>query len=195
MRSVLFVYLLLGWPLHSNAQVVVLAHPDSGDFVVVQNRPSPRTEAMQRANAKGRSGGWKPLLNSTASGYGAMFCFRPPGGDMRYFIAEGKATGSEAIKDARAQANAAARGTGATTAICGSWNNRNAHPLEARGAPPTAQPTVTAPVERSDEAPRKEGERGLLEAVKRQIHERMACDPKQNDCPPSPKPASVGVRG
>jgi hypothetical protein len=195
MRSVLFVCLLLSWPLHSNAQVVVLAHPDGGDFVIVQNRPSPRAEAMQRANARKHTDGWKLLLGSTVPGYGAMFCFRPKGSQMRYFIAEGKASGDEAIDDARAQANAAARGTGATTAICGSWNNRNAHPLEAQGAPPTAQPTVTAPVERGDEAPRKEGERGLMEAVKRQIHERMACDPKQNNCPPSPKPASVGVRG
>lgn len=197
MRSVLFVGLLLGWPLHSNAQVVVLAHPDSGDFVVVQNRPSPRAEAMRRANARNRVGSWKPLLSSTVPGYGAMFCFRPKGGQMRYFIAEGKVTGSEATDDARAQANAAARGSGATTAICGNWNNRNAHPLDAQDASPaTVRPTITIPaVDRRNEAPRKEGERGLMEAAKRRMHEQIACDPKQNNCPPPPKARSVGVRG
>lgn len=197
MRSVLFVGLLLGWPLHSNAQVVVLAHPDSGDFVVVQNRPSPRAEAMRRANARNRVGSWKPLLSSTVPGYGAMFCFRPKGGQMRYFIAEGKVTGSEATSDARAQANAAARGSGATTAICGNWNNRNAHPLDAQDASPaTVRPTITTPaVDRGNEAPRKEGERGLMETVRRQMHEQIACDPKQNNCPPPPKARSVGVRG
>ncbi|MGX9721639.1 hypothetical protein [Stenotrophomonas acidaminiphila] len=197
MRSVLFVCLLLGWPLHSNAQVVVLAHPDSGDFVVVQNRPSPRTEAMQRADARKHAGGWKLLLGSTVPGHGAMFCFRPKGAQMRYFIAEGKLTGSEAVNDARTQANTAARGSGATTAICGNWNNRNIHPLDAQDASPaTVPPTITTPgVDRGEEAPRKDGERGLMETVRRQMHERMACDPKQNNCPPPPKPRSVGIRG
>ncbi len=178
----------------AHAQVVVLAHPASGDFVVVENRPSPRTEAMQRANAKGRRGGWKPLLSSTVPGYGAMFCFRPPGGDVRYFIAEGKATGSEAIKDARTQANAAARGSGAFTSICGNWNNRNAYPLEAQPAlPVTATPAAATP----DAGPRKEGERGLIETIKGEVRERVTCDPTQSvDCKPARKPASAaGVRG
>lgn len=197
MRSALFACLLLGWPLHSNAQVVVLAHPDSGDFVVVQNRPLPRAEAMRRASARTRVGSWKLLLSSIVPGYGAMFCFRPKGAQTRYFIAEGKATGSEAINDARTQATAAARGSGATTAICDNWNNRNVHPLDAQGASPvTVRPTITKPaVDQGEEAPRKEGERGLMETVRRQMHERMACDPKQNNCPPPPKPRSVGVRG
>lgn len=197
MRSVLFVCLLLGWPLHSNAQVVVLAHPDSGDFVVVHDRPSPRAEAMQRANARMHAGGWKLLLGSTVPGHGAMFCFRPKGAQMRYFIAEGKATGSEAIIDARTQANAAARGSGATTAICGNWNNRNAHPLDEQGkSSVTVRPIITPPaVDRGDETPRKEGQRGLMETVRQQMHERMACDPKQKNCPPPPKPRGVGVRG
>ncbi len=197
MKSVLFGCLLLGWPLHSNAQVVVLAHPDSGDFVVVQNRPSPRAVAMQRAEARKRAGGWKLLLDSAVPGYGAMFCFRAKGGPMRYFIAEGKATGSEAVEDARAQANAAARGTGAVTAICGNWNNRNAHPLGAQGASlATVRSAVTAPAgDQGNEVPRKEGERGLVETIRRRIHEQIACDPKQENCPPPPKPRSVGVRG
>lgn len=198
MKTCLLAGLLLATALPAHAQVVVLAHPASGDFVVVQNRPSPRTEAMQRANTKGRGDGWKVLLGSTTPGYGAMFCFRPKdGGEVRYFIADGKTTGKDAITDARAQANAAARGTGAFTAICGNWNNRNAYPLDAQSAPSaTVRSAVTAPaVEHGSEAPRKEAERGLTEAARRQIHEQVACDPKQNNCRPPPKPRGVGVRG
>lgn len=188
--------LLLACAAPTHAQVVVLTHPASGDFVVVQNHPSPRTEAMQRANAKGRGGGWKQLLGSTVPGYGAMFCFRPPGGDVRYFVAEGKTTGSEAIKDARTQANAAARGSGTFTSICGNWHNRNAYPLEAQASHPaeTRQASPASGMD-NDGGLRKEGERGLIETLKQQVREQVACDPKQSTCPPPPKPTGTGVRG
>lgn len=186
MKLVLFGFLLLGCAVHSNAQVVVLAHPDSGDFIIVQNHPTLGIEAMQRANARKHAGDWKSLLSSTAPGYGAMFCFRPKGGQMRYFIAEGKTRGDEAIGEARAQANLAARSTGTTTAICGNWNNRNVYPLDVQGAPPPPlQPGAIAPAV----------DRGLMEAVRPQIRKQVTCDPQQNNCPPSRKPRSIGVRG
>ncbi len=190
---------MLAGAFPASAQVVVLAHPPSGDFVIVQNRPSPRTEAMQRANAKGRGAGWKPLLSSTVPGYGAMFCFRPKGGDVRYFIAEGKATGKEAIADARARANAAATGTGVFTSICGNWNNLNTYPLEAQpGMPATRQ--AAGPLPGDDAGPRKEGERGLIELIKHQVRDHVTCDPKQQpdkcpEPPPSRSNAPTGVRG
>lgn len=195
-KSTLLAGLLLAFALPTHAQVVVLAHPDSGDFVVVQNRPTPRAEALHRASAKGRTGSWKPLLSSTVPGHGAMFCFRPKGGEMRYFIAEGKATGTEAVTDARAQANAAARGTGATTGICGTWNNRNAYPLDALPSSSAPAPTAgRATVNHSGERPRKDGEGGLIETIKRQVRDQVACDPKQEPCRPPPKPVGTGVRG
>lgn len=194
MRSVLFVWLLLGWSFHSNAQVVVLAHPDSGDFVVVQNHPSSRAEATQRANARKRAGSWKLLLESAVPGYGAMFCFRQKGGDVRYFIAEGKVTGKEAITDARAQANTAASG-GAFTALCGHWNNRNAYSLEAQ-ASPLVIPQSSGAADGGN-GPRKESESGLVETVKGEVRKRFECDRKRkpNSCPPEPKGTSIGVRG
>ena len=193
---------MLAGAFPASAQVVVLAHPPSGDFVVVQNRPSPRTEAMQRANAKRRGAGWTLLLNSTAPGYGAMFCFRSQGGDVRYFIAEGKATGKEAIIAARMEANAAAAGTGAFTSICGNWHNLNTYPLEAQpGLPATRQAADrSSGMTPGDAGPRKEGERGLIELIKHQVRDHVACDPKQQPggCPetsPSRFKQAAGVRG
>lgn len=183
------------------AQVVVLTHPDSGDFVVVQNRPAPRAEAMQRANAKGRPSSWQQQLISTAPGYGAMFCFRPKGGQMRYFPVAGKASGSEAIDEARAQANAAARGSGAVTFICGTWNNRNAHPLDVAVPSLDTPSPIPAPASRNGtggEAPRRESEGGLIQTLREQVRERVTCDdkaPKKEGCPPPPKRPSAGVRG
>lgn len=113
------------------AQVVVLAHPETGANVIVSNEQAPRTKAMQRANNKHPGGGWKPILASSVPGYGAMFCFRPKGGEVQYFIAEGKDEGAAAIIEARSSAAAAAQGTGKTVYICGTWNNRNVHPMEA----------------------------------------------------------------
>lgn len=86
---------------------------------------------MQRANSKRPGGGWKPILASRVPSHGAMFCFRPKGGEVQYFIAEGKDDSAAAIVAARSSAAAAAQGTGKTVYICGTWNNRNAHPLEA----------------------------------------------------------------
>ena len=198
MKIALTCCLLLACIPTAHAQVVVLAHAASGDFVVVQNRPSPRTEAMQRANAKGHSGGWKLLLSSATTGYGAMFCFRPKGGgDMRYFIADGKVTRQEAIADARAQANAAASNTGAITAICGNWHNRNLHPLEAQpGSPATPQqPGATTGPAPANTGPRKPDEGRVIETIKQEVREQVTCDPKQKPCPPPNKPAWIGVRG
>lgn len=176
-----------------SAQVVVLAHPDSGNFVVVQDRPAAGQEATRQANTKGHNGGWTLLLSSTLPGHGAMFCFRPKGKQMRYFIAEGKATATDAIIDARAQASAAARGSGAFTAICGIWNNRNTYAL----SPPAITRTIdiTPRADLVDDHPRKENEHGLIETIKHQIREQLKCVPEQQPCPPPPKPAAIGVRG
>ena len=187
------MWLLCATP--TQAQVVVLIHPDSADFIVVQNHPSSRTEAMRRAAAKKPLGGWRPLLESTVPGHGAMFCFLPKGSQARYFIAEGKATEPTAVINARAQANAAARGTGAFTAICGTWNNRNAYPLETQTPFPAAPQSAGTGPAIDQGVPRGEGERGLIDTIKRQVRERMACDPKQNDCPPPSKSTATGVRG
>jgi hypothetical protein len=200
-RRALLAGVLSASALPAFAQVVVLTHPDSGDFVVVQNRPAPRAEAMRRANAKGRQGGWQQQLVSMVPGYGAMFCFRPKGGQMRYFPVEGKATDTEAVSKARAQANAAARGSGAVTFICGTWNNRNAHPLDVAVPSPDAPSPIPTPASRNGpggEAPRREGEGGLIQTLREQVRERVTCDekaPKKEGCPPPPKRPSAGVRG
>lgn len=180
----------------ASAQVVVLAHPDSGNFVVIQNRTQARTEAMRQANAKGHNGGWKLLLSSSLPGHGAMFCFRPKGEQMRYFIAEGKPTAANAIVDARTQANAAASGSGAFTAICGSWNNRNTYALDALSLQATTGTTdITSDADRGDDRPQKESEHGLIETIKHQIREQVTCVPEQQPCTPPPKPAAIGIRG
>lgn len=162
----------LVWP--APAQVVILAHPASGDFVVVTNRASPKVAAMQQAYKKGRGDGWKPLLSSTVPGFGAMFCFRAKGQDVRYFTAEGAASASEAIVRARNDAIAAARGTGATVYICGGpWENRNVHPLEAQevvlNAPEEARPPTAAIADSAKP--------GLIGGVRREVQGVVACDP------------------
>lgn len=179
--------LMLG-AIPAQAQVVIWVRPANGGSIVVQNHPSSRTEAMRRANANKHRDGWKPLLESTVPGHGAMFCFLPQGGPARYFVVEGRATGTAAVIDARAQANAAAHGTGAVTSLCGRWNNHNAHPLQAQATPPTAPPPGPEPT-RGESAP------GLLDAIKQQVRERVTCDPARKNCPPPPRSTGTGVRG
>lgn len=130
---------VLALAMDARAQVVVMGHPQSGDFFVVANEQAPRLKAMQRANARQPGGGWQILLASTRPGWGRAFCVRPPGGPMRYFVVEGKANYTEASKAAKAAAIAA--GTRMPVASCGpGWNNRNVHPLDPEPEPERAAP-------------------------------------------------------
>lgn len=140
MGRTLLLSLLLACTPAVHAQVVVLTHPESGAFVVVSNTPDPKAQAMKQAYKKQLGNGWTTMLASIAPGYGSMFCFRPKGGQVNFFLVEGKDSGTDAITEARAQANAAARGTGATTYICGQWNNRNLHPLDSYPDLPSKKP-------------------------------------------------------
>jgi hypothetical protein len=157
----------------ASAQVVVLAHPQSGDYVIVTNRASPRVVAMQQANKKGRAGGWKPLLASTLPGFGAIFCFRPKGGDVRYFVTVGLPSVREAISEARRQAAQAASASGATAYICGGpWENRNLYPIEAQ-APATDNAAT------GDAAKGRIGDQsgpGLIDALKEEVRGNVTCD-------------------
>ena len=121
-------------PCPSRAQVVVLIHPDTGKYISVVNKKNPKTAAMKQANLAVAGGGWKVVLASDALGYGTMFCVRV--NEMtQFFIAHGKASGTEAITEARAQASAAARGSNQTPYWCGAWNNRNLFPLDPPSGP------------------------------------------------------------
>lgn len=165
MKSLLLACVFLcALPPGARAQVVVLVHPETAKFVVVQNRPAPLAEATKRALMT-EPGGWDVILQSTVPGHGAMFCFRPKGAAARFFPVEGKATGAEAIKQARSLANAAAQGTGVTTGGCGLWNNRNAYPLDV-AASGRAAPRPGSSASGGSGEPRQEAGRGLLEAAK-----------------------------
>ena len=178
------------------AQVVVLGHAGTGKFVVVANEQASRAKASQRADARQTGGGWTTLVSSTMPGHGAMFCFRSKGGDVRFFPVEGKTSSTEAIASARAQANAATRGSGAFTSICGTWNNLNAYPMEALATAPDASGSSTAVPRASDDPGlRKDGQGGLIDAFKGEVRERVTCDPKRAPCPPPRKSTAVGVRG
>jgi hypothetical protein len=133
--------LLLGvFPGWVQAQVVVLVHPRSGRFVIVHDQPSPRAVARRKALEDGRGRGWKPLLANTVAGAGAMFCFRPKGGgDVRFFVAQGKASMKAAVVDARQQAITAVAGSGPVVYICGIWFNRNRYPLDSAADAPAEE--------------------------------------------------------
>jgi hypothetical protein len=137
----LLAVLLLGmFPGWVHAQVVVLVHPRSGHFVIVHDQPSPRAVARRKAFEDGRGGGWKPLLANTVAGAGAMFCFRPKGGgDVRFFVAQGKASMKEAVVDARQRAITAVAGSGPVVCICGIWINRNRYPLDPAADAPAEE--------------------------------------------------------
>ena len=59
MEVTLTCYLLLTCIPAAHARMVVPVHLASGDFVLAHNLPSPRAEAVQRANTQGRGGDWK----------------------------------------------------------------------------------------------------------------------------------------
>src|SRR5688572_29281276 len=81
-------------------QVVILLHPQSGATVQVVNMPDALSIARERAQRRVSGGGWETVLESDASGYGAMFCFRRNQRTER-FVAVGRATAEEAISKAR----------------------------------------------------------------------------------------------
>ncbi|WP_372012478.1 hypothetical protein [Pseudoxanthomonas sp. 10H] len=110
------------------AQVVVMAHPESGSYVVVANQQGARLKARERAQRQ-HAGGWTELLASTRTGWGRAYCARPKGGPTRYFVVEGKASAKEADDAARAAAIAGTRGLPVASCFPG-WENRNAHPLD-----------------------------------------------------------------
>jgi len=139
-RFLLPACLLMGSP-SALAQVVVLAHPESGAYVVSSSRKEPMRRAMQEAQKKQPAGGWMPLLRSTLAGHGAMFCIRPRNAAAtEFFLVEGRATSAEAIAESRRQANQAAVRAKTTSYICGTWNNTNAFPLDA--VPDPAEPRI-----------------------------------------------------
>ncbi|MBD9480751.1 hypothetical protein [Pseudoxanthomonas sp. PXM02] len=130
--------LVMGLP-SAHAQVVVLAHPESGAYVVSSSRKEPMRWALQEARRKQPAGGWTPLLRSTLPGHGAMFCIRPKNAPAtEFFVVEGRATSADAITESRAQANQAAARAKTTSYICGTWNNTNRFPLDA--VPDPAEP-------------------------------------------------------
>jgi hypothetical protein len=108
----------------------VLARQDVSGFKLYSTRNNPTlTEegALAMARASG-PGTWATKLVSRQPGWGSMFCVAPTGGaNPAYFTAEGKASESEAITDAKNQAIAST--TPQTnpiryTFICGTWQNR-----------------------------------------------------------------------
>jgi hypothetical protein len=115
----------------SAAQVVLLEEATSKKVVKVENLPDAWARAQKKASTESTNE-WRPLLISDKPGFGAMFCVRDTarGVPARTFLVEGRATGKEAIEQARELARAYAAQWKTTPFLCAQWKNQNKHPLD-----------------------------------------------------------------
>lgn len=115
----------------AQAQVVVVANPNSGGCRIGVNTRDANAEAWSKAGSA--RDGWYTVLASGRRGYGAVFGAKNPrDGKTNFFAAYGYSTSEEAISAAREKAVRWVRQLGvfSTAFICENWNNRGEYALD-----------------------------------------------------------------